>query len=547
MERYIDLKQPMATYPSQLYTHITQTYTNKQIFLAVFAIFLAYKVTDTIYVAFFGPLSKIPGPFILKFTEMPDVIGNLRGRAHESRIAYHLKYGDVVRIGPNTVSFGGADQVKQIMINLDLPKGTVYKLFRPAGGRVNLFSETDKAAAKVRRRLMANGFSVSYLKNVHPLILKVVETFCDVVDERIEKDGKDGEVVMDLYHPLSLFAADVIGESAFGSSFDLLTNSDNETEFANMIGANFRKAVVGSVFPFIKYIGFNNYEPLIDEYLRRGLQKRQLAGGKRNDLWQYYMDTSEANPKEFDAVSMNMELHLLVMAAGDTTSRALIFLIRLLVDHPEHLRTLENEITNAIYPNKIPIPASDIKALPVMKDDELSKLSFLDACIHETLRLFGPIQNGFVRIADKDCNIMGTYVPTGTNVVANGHVTHLDPKIYPNPNKWDPTRWLPQPPDSLYPDNLHQLSKHHFYPFSAGSRNCIGKAFAMTEMRFAMVMFLARFTLGDVVEGQSWDFTNFITLHFTDNRYLVRVKRRFRESGKSVDGEQAVVMPKVLG
>ena len=50
---------------------------------------------------------------------------------------------------------------------------------------------------------MSNGFSVSYLKNVHPLMLSVIDTFCNMVEEKIEKEGKDGEVIMDLYNPLS--------------------------------------------------------------------------------------------------------------------------------------------------------------------------------------------------------------------------------------------------------------------------------------------------------------------------------------------------------
>lgn len=98
----------------------------------------------------------------------------------------------------------------------------------------------------------------------------------------------------------------------------------------------------------------------------------------------------------------------------------------------------------------------------------------------------------------------------------------MDPKQYPNPNKWNPYRWL---------DPEFVFDKAYFFPFSQAARNCIGKGFAMTEMRLCIARTIVEFELEecDVPELKaSWDIHQYLTVHLADGRYFVKMKKRVK-------------------
>ena len=63
----------------------------------------------------------------------------------------------------------------------------------------------------------------------------------------------------------------------------------------------------------------------------------------------------------------------------------------------------------------------------------------------------------------------GYYLPADTVVTVHIYDLHRNPEIYPEPNKFDPDRFLPEAIRTRHP--------FAYIPFSAGPRNCIGKLF----------------------------------------------------------------------
>jgi cytochrome P450 family 4 len=99
---------------------------------------------------------------------------------------------------------------------------------------------------------------------------------------------------------------------------------------------------------------------------------------------------------------------------------------------------------------------------------------YLDACIKECLRLFPPVPE-ILRELTEDVKICGFDIPKGVSTVIHLFELHRDPKLYPDPEKYDPNRFI----DS----NLEKNPPFSFVPFSAGPRNCIGQKFTMTKLK----------------------------------------------------------------
>ena len=62
------------------------------------------------------------------------------------------------------------------------------------------------------------------------------------------------------------------------------------------------------------------------------------------------------------------------------------------------------------------------------------------------------------------------YIPKNMDVVLVFAAIHRDPKIWADPNKFDPERFSPEA--------IQNKDSFTFLPFSAGCRNCLGKIIA---------------------------------------------------------------------
>jgi cytochrome P450 len=153
------------------------------------------------------------------------------------------------------------------------------------------------------------------------------------------------------------------------------------------------------------------------------------------------------------------ELMTLFLAGHETTSNALTWTFYLLSQNPEPERRLHAEL-DAVLGGRDPTT------------DDLKRLPYTEQVIAESMRVYPPAW-GLGRKALREVEIGGYLVPAGAFVVVSQYVTHKDPRFFPDPLRFDPDRFAPEPRAAR--------PKFAYFPFGGGARNCIGEPFAWME------------------------------------------------------------------
>nr|UZE89878.1 cytochrome P450 CYP4XF3 [Chrysoperla zastrowi sillemi] len=166
-----------------------------------------------------------------------------------------------------------------------------------------------------------------------------------------------------------------------------------------------------------------------------------------------------------------------MFAGHDTTSVQLSLLMYLLCEHPE--------IQNELYKEQCAI-LTDINGDPSFK--QIQEMNYLERTIKESQRIL-PCVISFSRkmTADIQLKTNNLLLPKGCTASIFVYDVHHNPKIYENPEKFDPDRFLPE--------NIRGRHPYAYIPFSAGPRNCLGQKFALLEMKTVMSNIIRNFKI----------------------------------------------------
>ncbi|CAH1392174.1 unnamed protein product [Nezara viridula] len=313
-------------------------------------------------------------------------------------------------------------------------------------------------------------------------------------------DGKE----RDVFEELARYATDVIGSCAFGFEADSLTNPDSklrqigkglfDTTTINWTQISFLlKFSFPSLFQWLKVRSLpRDMEKYFCSTIGGVLEHRRKTGIKRRDFVELLLQLKdkevvkiEGNADEEENEShRNNEIekieitdHLLMaqsffffVAGFETTSRTLHYLIYQLAQHPEIQERARQEVLAVKEKHG------------QFSYDALKDLKFLDNCISETLRMYPPV--GMLnRECTKDFKFQdGTSVKKGEQIVIPTFSIHRDPKYFPEPTKYNPDRFASSPQRGTY------------LPFGDGPRICIGKRFALNEIKIAMTRLLEKYS-----------------------------------------------------
>ncbi|KAF9300902.1 hypothetical protein BGZ74_007379 [Mortierella antarctica] len=431
---------------------------------------------------------------------------------------------------PNIVSVADKDAIREILVTADYPKSEIHEGLE-LYNQHNLFSSRNKDFHKNRRRLVAPAFGLQYLRSLEPIMHDCIHVMIAKLDEILAdpRSVKHGTKVLpkgqiNICSFMNRLSLDIIGETAFGESFQMIKNDSHP--IPHQMAKTLRRSMQQAFNPWLRW-----FVPLDYSFLRFGAERvevRKAAGeqGRRADLLQFLIDAQaaeranghgETGDDYADMISgkltdsaVQTEAIVFLIAGSETSSTAMTNTLMYLVKNPRTLKKLVQELDEATVSN----PPG---AIPTY--DQVRNLPYLTACINESMRLRPVAATGLPREVTEDTMMAGQKIPKGTIVLANIPMLHWNKEYFPRPNEYIPERWIPD--ESAFPP----IQDFTFYPFSAGTRNCVGKNFAMMEMRLILATILTFYEI-DYVPHQRDDYVQFITTALATESYIIKMTKK---------------------
>jgi cytochrome P450 len=209
----------------------------------------------------------------------------------------------------------------------------------------------------------------------------------------------------------------------------------------------------------------------IDRVLHMEITRRRAEGtAGRNDVLSMLIDARDEDGAPMTDQELLDEMFTILGAGHETTAGALAWTFYHVLRRPNVLARLRTELAQVVGDG--PVEA-----------EHLPKLEYLDAVIKESARLT-PVATQTVRLLKVPMRIGGRDLPAGVRVSAAIYATHHRADLWPDPERFDPDRFLGTRPNP-----------YTFFPFGGGERRCLGAAFAGFEMKVVLAQVLARASL----------------------------------------------------
>ncbi|KAM7303975.1 putative cytochrome P450 [Ixodes scapularis] len=331
-------------------------------------------------------------------------------------------------------------------------------------------------------------FTSVKLKAVTEIIRRCADEMLEILDDYAERG-----CIVDMTKVSKGLSLDVITKSAFAWQVDcqrnpsdplllavqrIFNDSDNFLILSAVRFPALRKAME-RIFLYSSYFKMITH---ISDKILKVLELRQSGQSPRaNDMLQLMLDaqtgSEDANVDFKKRAKAIEDRHLLAncfifLAAGfDTTASSLSFVMHLLAKYPEEQELVFDEIQKT-FPGDAELTY-----------DGLQQLKYLDMVICETLRMYPPVVMFTSRRCKEDTMVMGQLFPAGVNVIVPVWHIHHDPELWPDPQRFDPKRF----------DGEKSRNSAAYLPFGIGPRMCIGKRFALLELKLAICKIVRKY------------------------------------------------------
>ncbi len=448
---------------------------------------------------------------IRRFDELPGppgvpVFGNLlqidSSRMHLQLEAWRARYGPVYRLKlahRRLVVVSDHDVIAAAL--RDRPDGfrrstRLEQVWTAMGLPGGVFGANGDTWRRQRRMVMAS-FDPAHVRRYYPAMQGVARHLAG----RWQAAAATGEPV-ELLPELMRYTVDTIAGLAFGAEVNTLEGDDDVIQvhlnrlFPAVFSRMFKPVPTWRWWPGPEdravARSVTAVKAAVEDFVAQARGRLAAEPGLRTqprNLLEAMLVAADEPDSGIDDAQVAGNVLTMLLAGEDTTASTLAWLLHLLWRHPEALARAATEMRGCCsWPPTL---------------DELARLDFVEACIHETMRL-KPVapQNGLEAL--RSGTVAGVHIDPGMIVIALMRWDAVSDALMPDAASFLPQRWLADEQPGG-PGLQAQGARRVSMPFGAGPRICPGRYLAMLEMKLAVATLLLHFDLAgvDTPDGQA--------------------------------------------
>ncbi|KAL2834008.1 cytochrome P450 [Aspergillus pseudoustus] len=438
-----------------------------------------------VYRLYLSPLAKFPGPKLAATTLWYETYYDVFcwGRYGFEIEKMHEKYGPIVRISPYEIHINDPD-FYEVLYSRDSPRDKYEYFTRQFSITRSMISTVDHYHHRMLRSNMNPYFSIARVRKHEPVIRALVDKLLD----RLQAYKGTGAPV-NLQHAFTCFTTDVVSDYTMGAGYNYLDEPDFIPSWSDTLAGSAKSGVYIRVWPWLGLL-FSVMPPwlllkiypgmgLVSQFQARcnsivqSIMEEHNAEGyekvkSRFDKPTFFHDVlnSDLPPEEKEPGRLAQEVQVVIGAGAETTAKMLAWTIYYLLESPEKMNKLEEEL------NRL-----DPKGTATLLDYE--QMPYLICVMLEGLRLSYGVSTRLQRIApDRDLQFNEWTIPAGTPVGMSSMLIHHNEGIFPDSRNFVPERWAD-------PEKRRRLEKY-LVSFTKGSRQCIGINLARSEILLAL-------------------------------------------------------------